>query len=185
MKVKEYTPKQKQSIFKSKKFYTYLIGLGIILLMVSSALTYYAKDDNEEIEYNGHLFFNDGRSWFTNYEGQRLTFLYLPEELEGIEVEDFSLTPKSYLISDENSQSEIQRLSAFLRFKGINLQLACESEDCIDDELPIVDCNSDSSVIKLKTSESNSIIKDNSCIIINYNNSKVFERFIFKVLGIM
>jgi len=190
MKIKKYIPKEKNSILKNKKTYTYLIGLGIILLMISSALTYYADNENEEIEYNNYLFFTDGSgSWLTNYEGQQLQFQYNPKELEDIQFDQFSFTPITYLILNEPynlNQFEIKRIISLMRFKGINPQLACKSETkCNNDELPVINCNDNTLVLEFKSSENNTLTKENNCIIVNHNNNRIIEKLSFKILGII
>ena len=190
MKIKKYIPKEKNSILKNKKTYTYLIGLGIILLMISSALTDYADNENEEIEYNNYLFFTDGSgSWLTNYEGQQLQFQYNPKELEDIQFDQFSFTPRTYLILNDPynlNQFEIKRITSLMRFKCINPQLACKSEtECDNNELPIINCNDDTLVLEFKSSENNTLTKENNCIIVNHNNNRIIEKLSFKILGII
>ena len=189
MKIKQYTPQSKLLWYKNKKLLTSFIGIMIIILMISSALTFFSEDNTEEQEYNDYVFINNNGIWLTTYENQRLTFEYSPKELEYFLLQNFDITPITYLVLNKPydiNQYEVQRLTAFLRLKGVNVQFAClPNQECQDDTLLVASCEGEYLVMNLKQAQENSVVKENNCITLNHGDNRVIDRISYKILGIM
>ena len=184
---------KKQSVFKNKSLW----GLFIIVVMIGSVFAFsafYSVQDNNDnrIEYKGYVFINKGNGWETSFNGQVVSFLYSPLDVEDIPVLGININSNEVyfviesLDIDENGY-EIGRLKAFLGLKGINSYFGCLNEDNCGD-YPIVNCNSNN-VIIFRTSEKNSIYRaENGCNIIEGKNTeymKVIDRFIYGIYGLM
>lgn len=180
-----------QSILKNKKLLVYMMGIGIISIMVGSVLSLWIyKDEPAEAnyyEYNGYKFLRSGNGYILNFKNQNIAFNYLPADLEDIETESFNLIVNKYYIifepleMDENSY-EVNKVKAILNYMNILGIPACSGEDGCGN-IPVKDCSIDS--IYLKKGEEK-IYKGDRCIVLSYYDSaKIIDLFFYRVLGVM
>ena len=170
-----------------------ILGIGIILLMIGSVLTFFTNPDTEnQLNYNGHNFFLSSTGWTTMIGNQQVSFEQSPQDLENIPIESFHLPDKKIYLAfnpeetTENSY-EIQRLRSFLFFTGITTNPACIQEKGCSD-LPLVHCTDTNTLLYLHYGNESKISTQDNCIILeteNSNPSKTINRFIYKILGIM
>jgi len=148
IKVKTYLEKDKP-IF-TKRFYFILIGLGLALLMVGSILQFGSGDeevvdDNSlgVVKYNGYTFNNVNGKWVLDFNGEPVSFDYLPNELNEIYTENLLFGNKVYIAVDPEDNINnyfIQRIKAILQYKGILAVNACIKEEGCGD-IPVVGCD--------------------------------------------
>ncbi len=181
----------KQGFFKKNKTLL-ILGIGIILLMIGSVLTFFTNsEDQNSLDYNGHSFFLTPTGWNTKINGQDATFEQSPKELESIPAVNFQLPQsKIYLAFNPNETTsesyEIQRLKSFLFFMGKTPVPACiQEEGCSD--LPLVKCTDEKQIILLTYGTESKITQDHNCIVLttDVDPTRVLNRFIYKLLGIM
>ncbi len=183
---------KKESVLKSKKLLVYILGLGIILLMVGSVLSLWVfkEEQNTEtttFEYNGYKFINSNNGYILNINNKNIAFNYLPNELEDINIEGFNFVNNKYYILFDSAELnegsyEVSKIKAILNYFGVSGVPACiKEEGCTD--IPIKDCSTDA--IYLKKGD-NKIYNQDKCIVLSYDNSgKIIDLFFYKALGAM
>src|SRR3989344_595695 len=104
---------KKQSLLKNKKILVYFLGGMIIFLMVGSLLSLWAfkgENGNTEVnayEYNGYKFLKANNGFILSINNKDIGFNYLPNELEGINNDDFNfLNNKYYVIFNPEELNE-------------------------------------------------------------------------------
>lgn len=191
-------PKEKRvSLFKNKKFYTILIGLFIIMIMVLSVMDVWTSSE-ESYVYHGVKFVNTESGW-VGYAGNNVVSLpYNPKELENItdlDLSMFGFLEKVYLSTDNPSLS-YQSISYFKSkvLLGPTTVLSClpsASKVSGCDNLPLKDCKSANDkvgVIIFKISDiSSSSFVSSSCLSIEGDSEfmkKVIDKTALKSLGV-
>jgi len=185
---------KKQSLLKNKKILVYFLGGMIIFLMVGSLLSLWAfkgENGNTEVnayEYNGYKFLKANNGFILSINNKDIGFNYLPNELEGINNDDFNfLNNKYYVIFNPEELNEgsyeINRIRGILNYFNILGAPACDKEEKCSD-IPVKDCSVDAVYIK---KGENKIYKDNKCIVLSYNedSAKIVDLFFYKALGVM
>ena len=186
------TMQKKESILKNKKLLVYILGFGIIMLMIGSVLSLWVfkEEGNTETtayEYNGYKFLKSNNGYILNINNKNIAFNYLPNELEDIEAESFNFANNKYYILFDpaeltESSYELNKINIILNYLGILGIPACvKDEGCSN--IPIKDCSADA--IYLKKGDNN-IYNQDKCIILSYNNGgKIIDLFFYKALGVM
>src|SRR3989344_5024516 len=195
IKVKTYLEKDKP-IF-TKRFYFILIGLCLSLLMVGSILQFGSGDeevvdDNSlgVVKYNGYTFNNVNGKWVLDFNGEPVSFDYLPNEVNEIYTENLLFGNKVYIAVDPEDNINnyfIQRIKAILQYKGILAVNACIKEEGCGD-IPIVGCNEGKDVIFIKKGTESKIYKDASCLVFEGDNEgliKDIDLLYYKLLGVL
>jgi len=144
MKKSKYIGKKKP-FYKNKQFFTYLIGIFIIMLMVLSVIN--LDSDDESIEYNNLKFASSSNGYLTyNSEDEQIIILTNPTELLNLETESISLNglssfEKIYISLSPNDdyQNAVYDFSRNIPLPTLQV-LACyeDHEDCSD--LPLKTC---------------------------------------------
>ena len=177
-------------LLKNKSFW----GLIVIVIMISSVFAFSAFNTNNgdnSLEYKNYKFFNRGKGWETKLNGQDVSFLYNPKEVENIPVLGSNINSNEiYLVVDSQELSEygyeVNRINSFLNLKGIRTYNACLNEQHCGD-LPVVNCDK-GNVLILRTGNKSSIYNEEGCIVIEGESSdymKVVDRFIYEIYGII
>ena len=186
------TMQKKEPILKNKKLLVYILGFGIIMLMVGSVLSLWVfkEEQNTETttyEYNGYKFVDSNNGYIININNKNIAFNYLPNELEDIEAEGFNFVNNKYYIlfdpAELNEGSyEVTKIKAILNYFSILGVPACvKDEGCSN--IPIKDCSADAIYLK---KESDKIYNQDKCIVLSYDNSgKIIDLFFYKALGVV
>src|SRR3989338_9675986 len=159
-----------------KKYWVYLLGGLILLLMVASALNlgYDSGDGQDRYEYNGYSFGLTGQSWVTYLEnGQSLRVLYGPRDLASFPVDSnigpLQSTSKIYLSIDPPEDVPIALAEVQTLTFGPPLVPACTADipECAD--VPVKTCEDatpSTGVIVFADSEEPSIAFADNCLTI-------------------
>ena len=193
IKVKTYLEKDKPMF--TKRFYFILIGIGLALLMVGSILQFGSGDkedavSNGVVKYGDYTFNNVNGKWILDFNGEPVSFDYLPSDLSGLYTENLLFGNKVYIAVDPKDNINnyfIQRIKAILQYKGILAVNACiKDEGCGD--IPIVGCNEGKDVIFIKKGIEGKIYKDGSCLVFEGDNEgliKGIDLLYYKLLGVL
>jgi len=175
--------------YKNKKFLISLVGIFIILVMVGSYLNV-GGDNEKRVNYGGYNFIKTDKGWMTYIGNSAFLFSFMPKDLEEINMPQFNLGNKIYILFDPEERNEasyeVQRLSYMLDYKGIKAFPACIKEEKCGN-IPILNCDSQNSIIYLKSGNNKAYI-DKNCLVFEGDKeyqSKLIDRFSYGLLGVM
>jgi len=140
MKESRYTGK-KIPFYKKKQFFTYLVGVFIISLMVFSLIS--IGDPEEKVEYNG-LKFVETENGFLSYleSGRTLLILSNPEDLKDEEFQSPSIgslgiLPKLYISvgPSDDYQNALYDLTRNIDLVGVKVTSCYEDNEACSDFL--------------------------------------------------
>ncbi|MEW6063541.1 MAG: hypothetical protein AB1571_04195 [Nanoarchaeota archaeon] len=180
---------EKLKWYKNKKILTSLVGIFIILIMVGSYLN--VKDNSEQrLNYNGYNFVKTDKGWLAYIGNNAFLFSFTPSELEELNMPQFNLGSKIYVLFNPEERSEasyeVQRLSYILSYKGIKTFPACIKEEGCGN-IPIMNCESQNNMMYLK-SGNNKVYIDKNCLVFEGDKeyqARAIDRFSYSILGVM
>ncbi|MFH1971931.1 MAG: hypothetical protein ABIJ18_00460 [archaeon] len=173
MKESKYKGK-KIPIYKRKEFFTYLVGIFIISLMVLSLVS--MGNTEEKIEYNG-LKFVETENGFISYleSGRTLLILSNPEDLKDVEIDSPIIgslvnIPKLYISvgPSDDYQNALYDLNRNIGFVGVKI-ISCyeDSETCSDLLIKTCDDATQSEgIIIFKEDNETLVTYENNCLTI-------------------
>ena len=181
------------SKFNKKNIILVLIGIGIISIMVGSALNLWQGNSEEEQKYKGYKFArseNFEGGWNLYYNGVNYQFDFSPQEIENLtdlNIE-FSSNNPYILFNPEDSDALAYAFSfkdLFLDFNKIAFPACTKEKNCGD--YPIYDCKTAAEAIYLISSDKNRIYKQDNCYVIEGDGQyylKSINYLKYKLLGI-
>jgi len=167
--------KRKLPFYKRKEFMTYGVGLFIIVIMATSALSMWGGEE-EGVEYGGLTFVETGYGWQTYIGNQKILISSYPELLENVTIDsvnfgNLNLMSKIY-ISINPYDGYQQALNDFQS----NIQIlpqtvyACYEDNDLCSDMVLKDCDDavdGIGVIMFKeTNSSNSVTYSGNCLVI-------------------
>jgi len=173
------------------------IAAFIALIMVLSVIGFlWGGGEGESYRYGEHSFRYEAGKWQTRINGKSLSFSYLPDEVAVISVPEnarslisgarmvyLSYSPESYAEELALAQFNLGRnLETSMRF--VVNALTGENED----NIPVIACENATipvPVILIKKSADDSIILNNSCIILEGNPQMLADRLVYSAYGVM
>lgn len=185
---------------EQKKWGVIIITIFIALSMVLSIFAIVLDNQSNQQKYNGYKFFITNEGYKFKVNEKLYTFQYHPLQLESINLTDDSkeLLSNSMAIGilfDPNSSIDDLTYIDYARFdfqeksgKQIYFAITRESENYI---LPVLSCENSTKelpFILFNISSDVSIVRKNSCIIINSKLRDIIateERISYYMLGIM
>jgi len=174
------------------------IAIFIALIMAISVIGFlWGGTGNEQYKYGDFSFYNEGGLWKTEVNGKLLEFKYLPSELPEVAVsqdaKNLILYAKMlYVIYSPGQSSEELAVAQYNLGRNIETNsrfvvnaLAEKNEN----NLPVITCANATKavpVIMLKMNETNdSIILNNSCLILEGNPEMLSERLVYFLYGVV
>ncbi|MBI2102612.1 hypothetical protein HYT55_02135 [Candidatus Woesearchaeota archaeon] len=153
-------------------------------------------------EFNGYTFIRENNVWTSMINGQKYSFLYLPQEVQSIalplSVTGWRAVGKVHLIDEtvanksvSLSASSIPLLQAVLYVNGVRLQEACLSENDCAKDIPIVTCQSPGIILRdaALSSIETTLTSDGQCLAIGAVSAleweRITERIIYEFLGVL
>jgi len=193
--MKESTYVRKVPFYKKKQFFSILVGLFFIGIMVFSAL-YYGMDKEEiqKVEYNGLTFVQTNQGWMSYVNDEDSIILsYNPEEIdeefEKVSYAHMKTLGKVYLSTNpyDNVQSAIQELYRNGFLDQTQVVIACYEDNEACSELPLKTCEDATDfigVIILKEANETSVNLESNCLTIEGKNLlMVVDKFILDQYG--
>lgn len=193
---------------KSNRRRNILFAVLIAFLMITSVfgIFVYNNDSNKKtkdtnnLNYNGHTFYNVGGKWALTYNNQYIYFDFNPKQLEDITLDKTLKIPASgekiYIAQDysrdrSNQDFLVRHLAGVLTLIGARPVLSCIDEaDCPD--IPLVDCNSGKNVIDFRivnnTGLKTRVYKEDSCSVFRGDSDgvlKAVNKYEYFILGIV
>ena len=173
-----------------------ILAIFIIIIMISSAIGFvYTNDSNDTntVNYNGFKFkLTENYNYIVDINGKQFIFDNLPNQLEDMELPEFStLNTKYYLIinySEKNGNIDysINKLRYTLNLVNKKGILACANTEECNADLPVKDCTEDS--FYLKKSSINKVYLMDKCVIIEGNDLELVrltDKINMKLAGII
>lgn len=196
-------------VVNEKKSLMYVLAGVIIIIVIFLIIFFIAKYFNpykyEQVTYNYFTFVKKGTHWMTEWQGNNnlyeLGFRFNPFEAESVPVvgslsEEFNNRDKIYVTFDpfisEQKYTALGGAELLLILKKVlnkKVEMACIKQDniaCVN--RPIVNCNSNASVIFLKPEPPTKILLNNSCIILQgekFELVKSIDRLLYQWLKII
>ena len=193
--------KSKKEEAKKRKRNQIIIGITLVIVMFGSVfglvtLGFDNSDTENEINYKGYEFVNQGNYWYLTLGDKEYMFQYNPFQVE----ESFNLTTENlkYLsaysgaplyISSLNSYNAELEIGRVFTGVALRIQKACLDDnstigDC-PEELPIKDCSNN--FIIIREGEEEMIYKEGNCVFIEgsvENLIKLADDYLFRIMGI-
>lgn len=159
-----------------------VLTLFIAFIMITSIIGFIwssnSNDNNyETLEYNNHQFKKINGKYTLELNNNEYVFDNTPYELSDINIDNLNLeSDKYYLIfnpveKDLNMEYYMQKLYLVLKSSGVNVQLACSTNEGCDNSMPVKNCDDYS--FYLKRSEDAKVYKDNKCVVIQGDNLNI------------
>ncbi len=182
---------------KQKNRSVVYIAVFVGLIMILSVIGFlWSGESGSGYKYNGFGFSYENGKWSTRISNKILSFDYLPEDMENLDVpleakEIISNSKLLYITSPENI-SEETALAKYELMKGLETEsryvVNAVSEEN-DNGIPVINCENAtifSPVIRIAESNNNgSINLNNNCITLEGKPDLVSERLIYSVYGVM
>jgi len=189
---------------EKKKFWSKqnIVAMSIAFIMITSAIGYMWGKDIENVKYKEYSFSRGAGEWTLKFNKAKISFNYLPSEVEDINVSTEIITKLKGLIeidttSDENdSYSEIIAQAQYSMAQNLGLvsntylRLGMTSENQFN--LPVITCKDATAAIPVLYFKKSNIteidIKDN-CITAKAKSEidilRIKDRLLYGILGII
>ncbi|MGM5482255.1 MAG: hypothetical protein ACQESF_02225 [Nanobdellota archaeon] len=184
-----------------------MIGIFIIVLMVGSGMGLMlgrSPSSTNAAEYNGYTFKRDGAYWSTDYNGNKISFRYLPSSVENISIQKSTTntikSSQGFFITFDPDDTHIESLEVarlqmertFGQKLGKYVGVGVTQNTSSYNKFPKITCSNATSkipVIYMKSSSDTNIDFADNCLKINFASpAEVFalkDRLIYSVTGII
>jgi len=175
-----------------KQFYTILIGIFMVCLMVLSMFYYGLSERTKKVSYHGYKFVKTEYGWQAYINGQWHVFTYLPQELENLTMPEFNFDiQKIYILYDPEQHNllwqNLQKFSLLFRNFGFMVTIACTKEENCPADLPIKDCSVEKAIKLSYANETKSFIDEN-CLVLQgdmVQQEKYLYKIYYRLLGVL
>lgn len=182
----------KENLQKKQKKNQLIMGIVLISFLALSTAGYAffsgtEEKTNNQIEYNGLKFEQQGNYWIVTINNIPHVFFKLPNEIFNTKINITSnmnsFTNKPLYINTQSPETYL--LSTNMNPYVLRIQQACLNEENCTDNLPIKNCSTDNIIIftDLQNSESQITQKEN-CIYLKGDYTKTTDAFLYKILNI-
>lgn len=179
--------------FSKKNIVLVLIGIGIISIMVGSALNLWQGNTSEEQKYKDYKFVrseNFEGGWNLYYNGNSYQFDFLPQEIENLTDLNIKFSSNNlYILFNPGDSDALAYVfsfkNLFLDFDKITFPACAKEKNC--GNYPIYDCKTVTEAIYLIGSDKNKIYKQDNCYVIDGDSQyylKSINYLKYKLLGI-
>ncbi len=193
--------KQKNKRMSKQTFITILIGSLMVLSVFGIMFSGYNSGEASD-EYNDHKFKRMPLGWYTEVDGQRVEFKYLPQELEVLDmsqdvIDRVKAARVMYLTFDPNSKivSSLE-LARFELAKSLAMSFGIQTipgivEESDQYDLPVVGCENATAMLPVlvftEANRTDAYISDNCIVIETDDHSAVAmkDRLIYGMLDII
>lgn len=177
--------------FNKKSLILALIGIGIISIMVGSALNLWGGSENTK-KYKNYKFVKSDElngGWSSYINGNYYSFDYLPQEVENLTNINYDFNLNNIYILYDPSDNETGSLvygvkELFNEFGKIAFPACIKEKGCGD--LPVYTCSEVNGVYLISSSENKLYIKD-KCLVIDGDYDfylKSINYLRYKMLGV-
>tara|TARA_Y100000310_G_C20683607_1_gene817599 strand:+ start:499 stop:1077 length:579 start_codon:yes stop_codon:yes gene_type:complete len=185
--------RRKVPFYKKKEFMTYLVGLFIIVIMATSALSMWGGDE-EGVEFDGMKFVDSGYGWQTYIGESKVTISSYPLDLENVSIDDVSfsslnLMGKLYFSINpyDSYQQAVYDFQANIDLFP-NVVYSCYEDNDLCSDMPLKDCDDAMDgtgvVIFRETNSSDFVEFSGNCLVIEGKDLlKVTDKLILDYYG--
>jgi len=173
------------------------IAVFIGAIMVLSVIGFMTTEQTGKYYYKKYAFSQKNGQWITNIEEKDFFFDYLPQEVESIEIPDYTagfvLNSRMVYITYASNETEVEQLakaqySLGADLQNINIYSVNAFTDAKDTGFLQIDCKNATQyvpVILIEKAYENSINLNNNCIILKGNPAMVADRLKYAVFGVI